>query len=208
YRTFIEEAADLVVSYGGWLSGEHGDGRARSELLARMYSTEALAVMGALKTAFDPAGQFNPGVLIDPALVDTDLRLQGVSRDGLNGAFRCTGVGRCRAEHTGPGVVMCPSYLATREEVDSTRGRARVLQDAISGQLPGGLSDPAVDEALELCLSCKGCLSDCPTGVDMATYKSLWLEERYASQRRPMSHHTLGALPRWLGVLGAAPRIL
>lgn len=208
YRTFIEEAADLVVSYGGSLSGEHGDGRARSELLARMYSTEALAVMGALKTAFDPAGQFNPGVLIDPALVDTDLRLQGVSRDGLNGAFRCTGVGRCRAEHTGPGVVMCPSYLATREEVDSTRGRARVLQDAISGQLPGGLSDPAVDEALELCLSCKGCHSDCPTGVDMADYKSMALEQRYASVRRPMSHHTLGALPRWLGLLDPAPRLL
>jgi FAD/FMN-containing dehydrogenase/Fe-S oxidoreductase len=208
YRSFVEAAADLVVSYGGSLSGEHGDGRARSELLSRMYSPEAVAVMGAVKAAFDPSGLLNPGVLVDPAPLDVGLRLQPVGRAGLAGAYRCTGVGRCRAEHTGPGVVMCPSYLATREEVDSTRGRARVLQDAISGQLPGGVSDPAVSEALELCLSCKGCHSDCPTGVDMATYKSLALEQRYATVRRPVSHLTLGALPRWLGLLAAAPRVL
>lgn len=208
YRSFIEAAADLVVSHGGSLSGEHGDGRARSELLTRMYSPEAVALMGAVKAAFDPTGLLNPGVLVDPAPIDADLRLQPVDRDGLLGALRCTGVGRCRAEHTGPGTVMCPSYLATREETDSTRGRARVLQDAISGRLPGGLSDPAVADALELCLSCKGCLSDCPTGVDMATYKSLWLQERYASEPRPMSHRTLGELPKWLGLLGSAPRVM
>ncbi|MCA1781236.1 MAG: FAD-binding oxidoreductase [Intrasporangiaceae bacterium] len=209
YRSFIEAAANLVVSYEGSLSGEHGDGRARSELLTRMYSPESIALMGAVKAAFDPSGLLNPGVLVDPAPLDADLRLQPVGRDGLDGAYRCTGVGRCRAEHSGAGVVMCPSYLATREEVDSTRGRARVLQDAISGRLPGGLHDPAVTDALELCLSCKGCHSDCPTGVDMATYKSLALEERHASgERRPMSHHTLGALPQWLRLLGSAPRLL
>ena len=209
YRSFIEAAADLVVSYGGSLSGEHGDGRARGELLTRMYSPESIALMGAVKAAFDPAALLNPGVLVDPAPLDVDLRLQPVGREGLEGAYRCTGVGRCRAEHSGPGVVMCPSYLATREEVDSTRGRARVLQDAINGRLPGGLRDPAVADALELCLSCKGCHSDCPTGVDMASYKSLVLQERHASgERRPLSHHTLGALPRWLGLLGAAPRLL
>ena len=208
YRSFVEAAADLVVSYGGSLSGEHGDGRARSELLTRMYSTDALAVMAAVKDAFDAGGLLNPGVLVDPAPLDRDLRMQPVDREGLDGAFRCTGVGRCRADHAGPGVVMCPSYLATREETDSTRGRARVLQDAIDGHLPGGVADPAVADALELCLSCKGCLSDCPTGVDMATYKSIALEERYASERRPMSHHVLGALPRWLRLLGAAPRLL
>ena len=208
YRAFVEEAADLVVSYGGSLSGEHGDGRARGELLTRMYSTDALAVMAAVKHAFDPGGALNPGVVVDPAPLDRDLRLQPVDRDGLHGAFRCTGVGRCRADHAGPGVVMCPSYLATREETDSTRGRARVLQDAIDGRLPGGVADPAVADALELCLSCKGCLSDCPTGVDMATYKSLALEERYSTRRRPMSHHVLGALPRWLSLLGAAPRLM
>lgn len=208
YRAFIDDAADLVLSYEGSLSGEHGDGRARSELLARMYSPQALALMAEVKRAFDPDGLLNPGVLVDPAPLETGLRLQSVSREGLNGAFRCTGVGRCRADHTGPGVVMCPSYLATREETDSTRGRARALQDAIDGRLPGGLQDPAVAEALELCLSCKGCHSDCPTGVEMASYKSLWLQDRYASQRRPLSHHTLGALPRWLGMLGVAPRVL
>jgi FAD/FMN-containing dehydrogenase/Fe-S oxidoreductase len=210
YRSFVEAAADLVVSYGGSLSGEHGDGRARSELLSRMYTPDALAVMAAVKSAFDPTGLLNPGVLVDPAPLDIDLRAQPLERDGLSGAFRCTGVGRCRAEHGDPveDTVMCPSYLATREEVDSTRGRARVLQDAISGRLPGGLRDPAVVDSLELCLSCKGCLSDCPTGVDMATYKSLALEERYAGERRPVSHHVLGALPRWLGLLDRAPRVL
>ncbi len=208
YRAFVEAAADLVVSYGGSLSGEHGDGRARSELLARMYSPAALALMSSVKHAFDPTDLLNPGVLVDPAPLDADLRLQSADRSGLAGALRCTGVGRCRADHSGPGVVMCPSYLATREEVDSTRGRARVLQDALSGHLPGGLSDPAVADALDLCLSCKGCHSDCPTGVDMATYKSLTLEEQYASRRRPLSHHTLGALPRWLGLLGRAPSLL
>ena len=208
YRSFVEDAADLVVSYGGSLSGEHGDGRARSELLTRMYSAEAVAVMAAVKRAFDPTNLLNPGVLVDPAPLDANLRLQTADRSGLNGAFRCTGVGRCRADHAGAGAVMCPSYLATREEIDSTRGRARVLQDAISGRLPGGVADPAVDEALELCLSCKGCHSDCPTGVDMATYKSLALAEKYSARRRPMSHHTLGALPRWLELLDAAPRVL
>ena len=208
YRDFVEAAADLVVSYGGSLSGEHGDGRARSELLERMYSPEAVALMAAVKAAFDPTNLLNPGVLVDPAPLDADLRVQSSDRAGLLGALRCTGVGRCRADHSGPGVVMCPSYLATREEVDSTRGRARVLQDAVSGHLPGGLADPAVEDALELCLSCKGCLSDCPTGVDMASYKSMALEQRYASRRRPMSHHTLGALPKWLGLLDAAPRVL
>ncbi|MDO5501927.1 MAG: FAD-binding and (Fe-S)-binding domain-containing protein [Actinomycetia bacterium] len=208
YRSFVEAAADLVVSYGGSLSGEHGDGRARSELLSRMYSPDAIALMAMVKDAFDPGALLNPGVLVEPAPLDADLALQSPSRAGLDGAFRCTGVGRCRADHAGADLVMCPSYLATREEVDSTRGRARVLQDAITGRLPSGVADPAVAEALELCLSCKGCHSDCPTGVDMATYKSLALEQRYATERRPMSHHLLGALPRWLAVLDRAPRLL
>src|SRR5690606_19309180 len=112
YRAFVADAADLVVSYGGSLSGEHGDGRARSELLARMYSPQALALMRAVKRAFDPDGLLNPGVLVDPAPLESDLRLQGMSREGLAGSLRCTGVGRCRAEHSGPGIVMCPSYLA------------------------------------------------------------------------------------------------
>ncbi|HET8603894.1 MAG TPA: FAD-binding and (Fe-S)-binding domain-containing protein [Marmoricola sp.] len=209
FRGFVEEAADLVASYGGSMSGEHGDGRARSELLPRMYSAEALALMAQAKRILDPADLLNPGVLVEPARFDADLRLAARMRGGRpflrlthdGGSFdhavhRCTGVGKCVAV-PGPEspVVMCPSYVATREEKDSTRGRARVLQDVVNGALSPGA--PAVAEALDLCLSCKGCAHDCPTGIDMATYKSEWLQERYARRLRPRSHYTLGRLPRW-----------
>ena len=129
------------------------------------------------------------------------LRL--VHDDGSLGdaVHRCTGVGKCVATATTG--VMCPSHLATRDEKDSTRGRARVLQEALDGELVHGLADPAVTEALDLCLSCKGCASDCPTGVDMATYKAEVLHQQYAGRRRPRSHYTLGRLPRWAAL--AAP---
>jgi Fe-S oxidoreductase len=118
---------------------------------------------------------------------------------------RCTGVGKCRADTTGTGGVMCPSYLATRDEKDSTRGRSRVLQEALDGSLVGGLADPAVGEALDLCLACKGCASDCPTGVDMATYKAEALHQKHdvLGERRPRSHYLLGRLPKWAAL--AAP---
>jgi Fe-S oxidoreductase/FAD/FMN-containing dehydrogenase len=208
FRRFVEDAADLVASYGGSMSGEHGDGRARSELLPRMYSPAALALMEQAKRALDPADVLNPGVLVEPAPFDADLRLAAPMRpvrthlrlahDG--GSFdaavhRCTGVGKCIADNTGRGGVMCPSYVATREEKDSTRGRARVLQDVANGTLDFG--DEAVEEALDLCLSCKGCARDCPTGIDMATYKSEVLAQKYAGRPRPRSHYALGALPRW-----------
>jgi Fe-S oxidoreductase len=148
-------------------------------------------------------------VLTDPAPLDADLRparpvasvtpgLRLTHDAGSLGAavHRCTGVGRCVAPSTNG--VMCPSYLATREEKDSTRGRARVLQEALDGSLVSGLADPAVHQALDLCLSCKGCLSDCPTGVDMAAYKAEALHQTYARRRRPRSHYTLGRLPRWV----------
>src|SRR5690606_20423790 len=118
---------------------------------------------------------------------------------------RCTGVGRCRAETVTGDTVMCPSYQATRDEKDSTRGRARVLQEAVSGALPGGLRAPEVREVLDLCLACKGCLSDCPTGVDMATYKAEALHAAYRRRLRPASHYTLGWLPRWAALAGLAP---
>jgi Fe-S oxidoreductase len=121
---------------------------------------------------------------------------------------RCTGVGKCRADNSGAGGVMCPSYLATREEKDSTRGRARVLQEALDGTLVDGLADPAVHEALDLCLSCKGCARDCPTGVDMATYKSEALHATYAGRRRPRSHYTLGRLPQWARLAAPAAPLL
>ncbi|HEX4190756.1 MAG TPA: FAD-binding and (Fe-S)-binding domain-containing protein [Marmoricola sp.] len=204
FRGFTEAAADLVASYGGSMSGEHGDGRARSELLGRMYSPQAMALMGAVKHALDPQNVLNAGVLIDPDPFDASLRLAAPPAGPLAELFgevhRCTGVGKCVAD-TGPrvgganGGVMCPSYLASHDEKDSTRGRSRVLQDVVAGHLP--ISDPAVTDALDLCLSCKGCLHDCPTGVDMATYKSKVLSAKYAGKRRPRSHYALGRLPQW-----------
>jgi FAD/FMN-containing dehydrogenase/Fe-S oxidoreductase len=199
FREFTESGADLVASYGGSMSGEHGDGRARSELLGRMYTAEAMDLMSRVKQLLDPADLLNPGVLVAPEPLDVALRLASAPAGPLAALFgevhRCTGVGRCVADNTGVGGVMCPSWVATREEKDSTRGRSRVLQDVAAGHL--ALSDPAVDEALDLCLSCKGCARDCPTGVDMATYKSHTLHQKYAGKIRPRSHYALGRLPTW-----------
>ncbi|NYD43372.1 FAD/FMN-containing dehydrogenase/Fe-S oxidoreductase [Nocardioides panaciterrulae] len=210
FRDFLTACALKLRDHGGSLSGEHGDGRARSELLPLMYDAESIALFGAVKAICDPAGLLNPGNLVDPAPLDADLRavrprasvdsaLRFVHDDGSMGraVHRCTGVGKCVAPKTNG--VMCPSYLATREEKDSTRGRSRVLQEALDGTLVGGLADPAVDEALDLCLACKGCASDCPTGVDMATYKAEALHQKHDVQgvRRPRSHYLLGRLPRW-----------
>lgn len=214
FRDFLTASALRLREHGGSLSGEHGDGRARSELLPLMYDAESLRLFGAVKAVCDPAGVLNPGVLVDPAPLDADLRpvrprasvrtaLRLAEDAGALGdaVHRCTGVGRCVAPVTTG--VMCPSYLATREEKDSTRGRARVLQEALDGTLVAGLGDPAVAEALDLCLACKGCSSDCPTGVDLAAYKAEALHQRYAGRRRPRSHVALGGLPRWVGL--AAP---
>lgn len=213
FRSFLESCADMLATYGGSLSGEHGDGRVRSELLTRMYDAEAIRLFGEVKAVCDPLGILNPGNIADPAPLDADLRTSaGRHREPLpllrfehdNGSMadavhRCTGVGKCLV---GGGIgtsagVMCPSYAATRNEKDTTRGRARVLQEALAGDLVDGLSDPAVHEALDLCLACKGCANDCPTGIDMATYKSETLHQTYAGKRRPRSHYVLGRLPMW-----------
>ena len=210
YRAFMLDAAELVAAHGGSLSGEHGDGRARGELLPKMYSPRAMALFGRLKAAFDPDNVLNPGVIVDPAPTDADLRIpaarpvraklafaySGDGGDLTQAVHRCTGVGKCRAD--GPAGVMCPSYRATREEKDSTRGRARILQELVSGSLVvGGFRAKEVHQALDLCLSCKGCASDCPTGIDMATYKSEVLHQAYSGRLRPRSHYALGMLPRW-----------
>lgn len=210
FRSFLTDSALALRAYGGSISGEHGDGRARSELLPMMYDATSLALFAEVKRICDPENLLNPGVLVDPAPLDADLRparpvapvrpLLALAHDGgsLGAAVhRCTGVGKCLADNTPAGGVMCPSYAATRDEKDSTRGRARVLQEALDGSLVDGLGDPAVSEALDLCLSCKGCARDCPTGVDMATYKSEVLHQQYAGRRRPRSHYALGQLPRW-----------
>ncbi len=201
YQAFVTEAAQLVAGYGGSLSGEHGDGRARSELLPTMYSPAALEIFGRVKAAFDPDNMLNPGVLVDPRPVTADVRaLRLVDRieDFSQAVHRCSGVGKCLADTTGGLGVMCPSYQATREEKDSTRGRARVLQEMINGDVvQGGWKSPEVHQALDLCLSCKGCARDCPTGIDMAAYKSQVLDHTYRGKIRPRSHYALGWLPRW-----------
>jgi FAD/FMN-containing dehydrogenase/Fe-S oxidoreductase len=223
YAEFLDDAAQLVSAYGGSMSGEHGDGRARSSLLGHMYSAAAIDLFRTVKRHFDPTNLMNPGVIVDPLPATADIRYTPAvaskkplafayphDADALFGAVhRCTGVGRCVAPNPSPDTVMCPSFQATGNEKDSTRGRARILQDAVAGNLgPAGLSAPAVGEALDLCLSCKGCRSDCPTGVDMAQYKSEVLYARYRRRLRPRSHYSLGLLPRWLRAARRAPRLV
>src|SRR5208282_718708 len=219
YRQFAVAAAQLVGKYGGSMSGEHGDGRARGELLPAMYSPEAIDTMAAVKAIFDPGNMFNPGVLVHPAPLDADLRVPQARplRAGLGFAYphdagdlsvavhRCVGVGKCRADTTAGGGVMCPSYLATRDEKDSTRGRSRVLQELANGTLVKDFRSAEVAESLDLCLSCKGCSSDCPAGVDMATYKAEVLYQRYRRRLRPAAHYSLGWLPRWARLAARAP---
>ncbi|MFT4110938.1 FAD-binding and (Fe-S)-binding domain-containing protein, partial [Propionicimonas sp.] len=211
YRRFVEDAADLAAGYGGSCSGEHGDGRARSELLGRMYSPQALALFAAVKHIFDPDNLLNPGVLVDPRPLDVDLRLPASAGSTLPrldarfaaGVHRCTGVGRCLADTGG---VMCPSYRATGREQDSTRGRARVLQEMVDGRLVrGGWRAEEVHQALDLCLACKACASECPTGTDVAAMKSRVLAEAYHGRPRPRSHYALGWLPTWGRVITAVP---
>ncbi|MCD1145325.1 FAD-binding oxidoreductase [Kocuria sp. LUK] len=235
FRRFTREAAELVVRHGGSLSGEHGDGRARSELLPIMYSPVVLAAFARYRRLWDPSGILNPGSMTAPDPMDAHLALEGVpAREwrtsfdlrpigGHGGSLAetddpatasgagtdpwvhavqgCIGVGRCRADTGG---VMCPSYRATRDEKDSTRGRARVLQDMVRGAatVQEGWRSEEVREVLDLCLSCKACATDCPAGVDMATYKSEFFDHYYRGRLRPLSHVSLGWLPRWLRLTG------
>lgn len=199
-REFVRAGAQLVARHGGSVSGEHGDGRARSEVLSAMYTHEMLSVFAEVKRLLDPQTQLNPGVIVNPArLTDdllppaptspTSLLLVHDRNDLAVAASRCVGIGRCVAPTGG---VMCPSYRATGQERDSTRGRARALQDLMSGS---GAETTDVVGTLDLCLSCKACATDCPTGVDMATYKSEVLHRHYRSRLRPRSHYSLGWLP-------------
>ncbi|WP_415957937.1 FAD-binding and (Fe-S)-binding domain-containing protein [Streptomyces sp. 021-4] len=213
FRRFSEELADLVVAHGGSLSGEHGDGQARAELLPRMYGDELVGLFGRFKDLWDPAGGLNPGMLARPAPLDTNLRFDvlpgrpvdvefGYPQDGgdFAGAVRrCVGVAKCRTEKAPGAGVMCPSYRVTGEEAHSTRGRARLLHEMLAGEvITDGWRSTEVRDALDLCLSCKGCRSDCPVGVDMATYKAEFLHHHYRGRLRPAAHYALGRLPQWL----------
>ncbi|HEX9064053.1 MAG TPA: FAD-binding and (Fe-S)-binding domain-containing protein [Streptosporangiaceae bacterium] len=217
YRRFMERAADLVVAHGGSLSGEHGDGQSRGELLVRMFGQRLVGAFGQLKEIFDPGNQMNPGKVVHPARLDQHLRLGGdwapatprdlffqFPADGgsfAQAANRCVGVGKCRQhEHTG-GSVMCPSYQVTGDEEHSTRGRARLLFEMLNGHgdspVTDGWRSDAVKDALDLCLACKGCKTDCPANVDMATYKAEFLAQHYRGRpwARPRSDLALGWLP-------------
>ncbi|MFJ6570019.1 FAD-binding and (Fe-S)-binding domain-containing protein [Streptomyces sp. NPDC091292] len=225
FRAFSGDLADLVVAHGGSLSGEHGDGQARAELLPRMYGTDMVGLFARVKDAWDPDGILNPGILVRPARLDENLRFAVLPSRPVDVAFgyphdggdfgaavrRCVGVGKCRTETVGTqSGVMCPSYRATGEEEHSTRGRARLLHEMLAGMagapdavVKDGWRSTEVRDALDLCLSCKGCRSDCPVGVDMATYKAEFLHHHYKGRRRPAAHYALGWLPRWLRAVSA-----
>jgi FAD/FMN-containing dehydrogenase/Fe-S oxidoreductase len=217
FRKFTQAAAELVVWHGGSLSGEHGDGRARSEFLPVMYSADMIQAFETYRNLWDSAGILNPGSITDADLVDANLALEGIperewrthfelrpveaaaagSDPFVHAVQACIGVGRCRSDAGG---VMCPSYRATGDEKDSTRGRSRALQDMVRGAktIDEGWKSKEVRETLDLCLACKACSNDCPAGVDMATYKSEFFSHYYDGKLRPMSHFSLGWLPRWL----------
>ncbi|MGY0024794.1 FAD-binding and (Fe-S)-binding domain-containing protein [Streptomyces sp. cg35] len=214
FRRFSEELAVLVAAHGGSLSGEHGDGQARAELLPTMYGDELVGLFERVKGVWDPADVLNPGMLVRPARLDENLRFAVLPRGPVDVAFgyphdggdfsaavrRCVGVAKCRTETAGSGSgVMCPSFRATGDETHSTRGRARLLHEMLAGEVvTDGWRSEEVRDALDLCLSCKGCRSDCPVGVDMATYKAEFLHHHYEGRRRPMAHYAMGWLPRWL----------
>ncbi|PSL02698.1 FAD/FMN-containing dehydrogenase [Haloactinopolyspora alba] len=224
FARFTERAADLVASYGGSLSGEHGDGQARGPLLERMFGSDVVTAFERTKALFDPDTMMNPGKVVTARRVDENLRLGAdwepqphstwfayPDDDGsfTRATMRCVGVGNCRQEQGG---VMCPSYMVTREEEHSTRGRARLLFEMLQphedSPITDGWRSTRVRDALDLCLACKGCKSDCPVNVDMATYKAEFLAHHYAGRLRPAAHYTLGWLPLWARVASHAPRLV
>ncbi|WP_349371198.1 FAD-binding and (Fe-S)-binding domain-containing protein [Salinarimonas sp.] len=222
WSRFLSDAADLVVKYGGSLSGEHGDGQARGALLERMYGPDMLAMFRAFKEIWDPDGLMNPGKIVDPYPATSNLRLgptvepeepRTVFSYHEEGGFvaaaeRCVGVGKCRRLDS-EGGVMCPSYMVTREEKHSTRGRARLLFEMLhGGAMEGGFKADAVEDALSLCLACKGCKSDCPVNVDMATYKAEFRARYYKGKLRPRSAYSMGLIHVWAPLGARMPRLV
>ena len=221
YRQFIEEASDIVLRYGGSFSGEHGDGQARAALLPKMFGPELMQAFAEFKALWDPLNRMNPGKLIDPiavydpienlrmgagyqrAKVDTWFQFPGDQGSFAHATERCVGVGACRKVDAG---TMCPSYMATREEKHSTRGRAHLLWEIMQGNVIGdGWRNAEVKEALDLCLSCKACKTECPVNVDMATWKAEFLAHFYAGKRHPLQHHAFGSMDRWAALASHAP---
>ena len=220
FRKFLEEAADLVVEFGGSISGEHGDGHARAFLYDKMFGAELVGAFRQFKALWDPEGGLNPGKLVDPHPPEAFLRLGADYREKPRKSYfqfpddegslekatnRCVGVGACRKLDAG---TMCPSYQVTREEIHSTRGRARLLFEMLQGELlQGEWRNREVKDSLDLCLACKGCKSDCPVNVDIATYKSEFLAHHYQGRRRPLTHYAYGYIDRWARLASAAPAL-
>ena len=222
WKRFLREAAELVVRFGGSLSGEHGDGQAKAEFLPIMYGAELMEAFREFKRIWDPLGRMNPGKVIDAAHAEENLRLgpdyrprdpatrlhfrTPEGRGYARALEHCVGMGKCRS---GQGGVMCPSFQATREELHSTRGRARLLSEMLRGDLVlDGWQSAAVHEALELCLACKGCRSECPTHTDMASYKAEFLSHHYEGRMRPRQAYSMGLVQRWAPVAALAPRLV
>ncbi|WP_185642633.1 FAD-binding and (Fe-S)-binding domain-containing protein [Burkholderia stagnalis] len=222
WRGFLREAAQLVVDFGGSLSGEHGDGQAKAEFLPIMYGPELMQAMAEFKAIWDPANRLNPGKVINAYRADENLRLGPAYKpvtlqtkltfaspegDGMQRAIeRCIGMGKCRSLDGG---TMCPSYRATREEKFSTRGRAHLFWEMLQGDvIKDGWNSPEVKEALDACLGCKGCKSDCPTHTDMASYKAEFLSHYYETHRRPRQAMFMGRIGQWAPLASRFPRLM
>ena len=219
FRAFLHDAAKLVVSLGGSISGEHGDGQSKAELLPIMYGPDIMTAFREFKAIWDPGNKMNPGKIVnaygphenlrlgtsyDPPQLKTWFGFPADGGDPARAALRCVGVGECRKDHG----VMCPSYMATREEMHATRGRARLLWEAMKGEvLKGGWHEDGVKEALELCLSCKGCKGECPVKVDMATYKAEFLAHYYEHRMRPLNAYAFGYIDKWARLARFAPSL-
>ena len=220
YGEFVERAADLVVSYGGSLSGEHGDGQSRGALLPKMFGPELMNAFREFKAVWDPGNNLNPHKVVDAYLPTENLRLGAdykplepkthfkfLGDDGsfANAAARCIGLGACRKLDSGS---MCPSYMVTLEEEHSTRGRAHMLFEMLQGEVvDGGWRNEEVKKALDLCLACKACKSECPANVDLATYKAEFLSHYYEGKRRPLHAYAFGMIDRWAELASFAPRV-
>src|SRR5947209_223910 len=218
FRSVIYDAANLVNKYGASFSGGHGDGPARAELLPMMYGDELVEAFRKFKSIWDPDWKMNPGKMVNAYRLDENLRLGSdynpppvkthFKFPGDEGSFaratlRCVGVGRCRRMEGG---TMCPSFMVTREEADTTRGRARLLFEMLQGNpLEDGWRSEAVKDALDLCLACKGCKGDCPVNVDMATYKAEFLSHYYKGRLRPITGYTMGLIYGWSRLAALVP---
>jgi FAD/FMN-containing dehydrogenase/Fe-S oxidoreductase len=220
YGEFVERAADLVVSYGGSLSGEHGDGQSRAALLPKMYGPELIKAFVEFKSTWDPDNKMNPNKVVNAYLPTENLRLGADYKphdpktyfkfpddDGsfAKAGLRCIGLGECRKQDSGS---MCPSYMVTLEEEHSTRGRAHMLFEVLQGEvIDDGWKDENVKKALDLCLACKACKSECPTNVDVATYKAEFLAHYYEEKSRPLHAYAFGMIDRWAKLASHTPRL-